>query len=453
MYARSFATVFGMLIVSFFAMPANAQIIQSVRLDSSVLGTSGLNGEILDEILDDIDYALDKGNCGRVTSLRAELESFAQRAAKAGKNKLADEAIDALADIERECGPDQAEYVRVCDVYGQGFYYIPGTETALKMGDQARAGGCVQFGVQATYERQWIGGDSGIGTIVTAGDPWLAETKNWLSGGGAKLSTGFMGGGWYNRIEAGYSWADGESRGTDRGDGVTPAGYVPQDMANGNGWSSALLGGDFVGTTEVEQSRYDLSYSIIAEVNFDNGLAWGAPGDAWERESRKYFGYTLSLRHNEYDYHGRLEYTALPTFANVDVWQDLKSFEIGFGPVLGGRHQWRNGVYISGETGLLAILRRSEFSSYEVNCAPPAACTTTESRIEDDDTYFDGRGTIKAAIGWQPSANIDLSLFGQFELGGQEAVYTRGSPGDENTHSDRTWAKDWRVGVVSSIKF
>src|SRR5690606_784978 len=29
--------------------------------------------------------------------------------------------------------PEPVEYVRVCDVYGAGFFYIPGTETCLKL--------------------------------------------------------------------------------------------------------------------------------------------------------------------------------------------------------------------------------------------------------------------------------------------------------------------------------
>ncbi|KQT54216.1 hypothetical protein ASG43_00870 [Aureimonas sp. Leaf454] len=34
--------------------------------------------------------------------------------------------------------PEPMEYVRVCDVYGTGFYYIPGTETCLKIGGYVR---------------------------------------------------------------------------------------------------------------------------------------------------------------------------------------------------------------------------------------------------------------------------------------------------------------------------
>ncbi|MDP3899349.1 MAG: porin, partial [Mesorhizobium sp.] len=29
--------------------------------------------------------------------------------------------------------PEPVEYVRICDAYGAGFFYIPGTETCLKI--------------------------------------------------------------------------------------------------------------------------------------------------------------------------------------------------------------------------------------------------------------------------------------------------------------------------------
>lgn len=43
-------------------------------------------------------------------------------------------AADAVVIAE----PEPAEYVRVCDVYGEGFFYIPGTETCLKVGGYFR---------------------------------------------------------------------------------------------------------------------------------------------------------------------------------------------------------------------------------------------------------------------------------------------------------------------------
>ncbi|MDH6233976.1 hypothetical protein M2281_004589 [Mesorhizobium soli] len=43
-------------------------------------------------------------------------------------------AADAVVVAE----PEPVEYVRICDVYGAGFYYIPGTETCLKVGGYIR---------------------------------------------------------------------------------------------------------------------------------------------------------------------------------------------------------------------------------------------------------------------------------------------------------------------------
>lgn len=44
------------------------------------------------------------------------------------------QAADAVVVAE----PEPVEYVRVCDVYGPGFYYIPGTETCLRVGGYLR---------------------------------------------------------------------------------------------------------------------------------------------------------------------------------------------------------------------------------------------------------------------------------------------------------------------------
>lgn len=43
------------------------------------------------------------------------------------------------ADAIVAAAPEPAEYVRVCDAFGTGYFYIPGTETCLKFGGQFRA--------------------------------------------------------------------------------------------------------------------------------------------------------------------------------------------------------------------------------------------------------------------------------------------------------------------------
>ncbi|MBD0415855.1 porin [Oryzicola mucosus] len=54
-------------------------------------------------------------------------------------------AADAIVVAE----PEPMEYVRICDVYGAGFYYIPGTETCLKIGGLVR------------YQINWADNDDG----------------------------------------------------------------------------------------------------------------------------------------------------------------------------------------------------------------------------------------------------------------------------------------------------
>ncbi|RVC20098.1 porin, partial [Mesorhizobium sp. M7A.F.Ca.CA.004.04.2.1] len=43
-------------------------------------------------------------------------------------------AADAVVVAE----PEPAEYVKICDVYGAGYFYIPGTETCLRIGGYLR---------------------------------------------------------------------------------------------------------------------------------------------------------------------------------------------------------------------------------------------------------------------------------------------------------------------------
>ena len=46
------------------------------------------------------------------------------------------------ADMPVKAAPVQ--YVKICSLYGDGFYYIPGTDTCLKMGGYCASSGRVQ---------------------------------------------------------------------------------------------------------------------------------------------------------------------------------------------------------------------------------------------------------------------------------------------------------------------
>jgi len=94
-------------------------------------------------------------------------------------------AADAVVVAE----PEPAEYVKICDVYGAGYFYIPGTETCLRIGGYvrydigagdvgtftgARAADVVNGKNQGTYYKDarftlktWTGQETELGTLKT----------------------------------------------------------------------------------------------------------------------------------------------------------------------------------------------------------------------------------------------------------------------------------------------
>ncbi|MER8865883.1 porin [Mesorhizobium sp. M0751] len=98
------------------------------------------------------------------------------------------------ADAVTVAEPEPAEYVKICDVYGSGYFYIPGTETCLRIGgyvrydigvgdvgsyDGARTHDVQDGSDQGTWRknarfdlRTWTGQETELGTLKT-----YTETK------------------------------------------------------------------------------------------------------------------------------------------------------------------------------------------------------------------------------------------------------------------------------------
>ncbi|MCJ8053429.1 porin [Shinella curvata] len=76
------------------------------------------------------------------------------------------QAADAIVAAE----PEPMEYVRVCDAFGTGFFYIPGTETCLKIGGYVRfdVGGGERLGLDTN-------GANGYG--IHGGDEWNTAAR------------------------------------------------------------------------------------------------------------------------------------------------------------------------------------------------------------------------------------------------------------------------------------
>ena len=115
-------------------------------------------------------------------------------------------AADAVVVAE----PEPAEYVKICDVYGAGYFYIPGTETCLRVGGYIRYdasagdGGRVMDGrqvndvldgdTQNTWKKNarfalktWTGQETELGTLKT-----YTETRfNYPNGGPSAVTLNF----------------------------------------------------------------------------------------------------------------------------------------------------------------------------------------------------------------------------------------------------------------------
>jgi hypothetical protein len=113
------------------------------------------------------------------------------------------------ADAVTVAEPEPAEYVKICDVYGAGYFYIPGTETCLRIGGYIRydAG----FGDPGTLDgrttrdvrngktqntwskntrftlKTWTGQETELGTLKT-----YSETRfNYKNGGQGSMTLNF----------------------------------------------------------------------------------------------------------------------------------------------------------------------------------------------------------------------------------------------------------------------
>ncbi|MGG7518858.1 porin [Allorhizobium undicola] len=126
------------------------------------------------------------------------------------------------ADAIVAAAPEPAEYVRVCDAFGTGYFYIPGTETCL------RVKGYVRFEVQyndqdgalaSGQDRNWNARTRGLVTFDTKSDSelgtigstitirsWADESSNTVDLDEAFIKVGgFQIGQFYNYFDTGLS--------------------------------------------------------------------------------------------------------------------------------------------------------------------------------------------------------------------------------------------------------
>jgi opacity protein-like surface antigen len=173
--------------------------------------------------------------------------------------------------------PEAVEYVRVCDAYGAGYFYIPGTETCLQIAGRVRyqinynsivlsdgwgkqAQGLLKFTAKS---------DTELGTLTS----YIEMEANNISGGGkgdfelahAWIQLGGLKMGYSDTLFDGGINGEFDSFG---GAGIHFMGYT---FSNGNGFSFTL---------NLEEADFNVDYmpNVVAKASYSQG-AFGL--DAW----------------------------------------------------------------------------------------------------------------------------------------------------------------------------
>ncbi|CAD7044188.1 porin [Pseudorhizobium endolithicum] len=85
------------------------------------------------------------------------------------------QAADAIIAAE----PESMEYVRVCDAFGAGYFYIPGTETCLKVGGYVRFQ--VNFGEDIVGDDDWDAFTRGRLAVTSKSDTEFGELTGFIA--------------------------------------------------------------------------------------------------------------------------------------------------------------------------------------------------------------------------------------------------------------------------------
>lgn len=185
--------------------------------------------------------------------------------------------------------PEAVEYVRVCDAYGAGFFYIPGTETCLRVSGMVR------------YQIDWTSEDDGWdkyaraelnfdarnetelgtlrsfiklrGTTRNGRNPDLVD-GNYMSGGiteaGVNVQQAFIS---LGGLEMGINDTlyDADLSGEFDSGGGDRVHYMRYTFAGGNGFSASIA-------LEEADRDYDYKPNVVGKLGFTQG--WGSV-DAW----------------------------------------------------------------------------------------------------------------------------------------------------------------------------
>ncbi|CDX18944.1 Porin omp2b [Mesorhizobium sp. ORS 3324] len=110
------------------------------------------------------------------------------------------------ADAVTVAEPEPAEYVKICDVYGSGYFYIPGTETCLRIGGYVRYD--ASFGQEGSFDGRHNVRDHMDGSLNDAWNKHARFTLKTWTGQETELGT------LKTFTETRFNYTDGSQSGT-----------------------------------------------------------------------------------------------------------------------------------------------------------------------------------------------------------------------------------------------
>jgi hypothetical protein len=220
------------------------------------------------------------------------------------------QAADAVVVAE----PEPAQYVRICDVYGAGYFYIPGTETCLRVGGYIRYdaslgdGGRVLDGREATDVQDgdtndtwkknarfalktWTGQETELGTLKT-----YTETRfNFPNGGPSNMTLNFawiqLGGFRVGKDESAYDTFIGYA-GSVLQDTIIPYGLKDTNLVSyyfdgGNGFSGVVSLEEGSGVDTIDSYVPHVVAGVKYKGDWGALTAVGAYNSDWEEWAGK----------------------------------------------------------------------------------------------------------------------------------------------------------------------
>jgi hypothetical protein len=186
--------------------------------------------------------------------------------------------------------PEAVEYVRVCDAYGAGYFYIPGTETCLKIAGRVRYQ--IDF---SDADNGWRKNANAMLNFTAKSDTELGTLTSYIELGFGKPSNGtgpgILNGGYGSSLGVDHAWIslgglkmgysdtlfDGSINGEFDSFGGAGIDFVGYTFTGGNGFSATL---------NLEEEDYNVNYvpNIVGKLSYSQGMfgvdLWAAYDDA-----------------------------------------------------------------------------------------------------------------------------------------------------------------------------